>query len=120
MVFFMKNMFEKYKKYYEDIHILYCMALYLDHRVKTYGFHSIIKYLYETLDFDETITLKQLSIKNIKDKTVKVLSDIYNLYEFESSCSSQINTTGEEDSSSSQFQPPKIQLFNFIIIIIFF
>jgi hypothetical protein len=85
---FMKNMFEKYKKYYEDIPLLYCMALCLDSRVKTCGFHSIVDYFYETLDFDETITLKQLEIKKIKDKTAKALSEMYNLYEFESSCSS--------------------------------
>jgi hypothetical protein len=69
---FMKNMFEKYKIYYEDIPLLYCVALCLDPRVKTSGFHSIIEYLYEILDFDETITLKQLRIKNIKDKMLKL------------------------------------------------
>jgi hypothetical protein len=64
IVFFMKSMFEKYKKYYEDIPILYCMTLYLDSRMKTCGFYSIIKYLfYETLDFDETIRFKQFRIK---------------------------------------------------------
>jgi hypothetical protein len=46
---FMSNMFEKYTKYYEDILFLYCMALCLDPRMKTTGFHSIIEYLYETL-----------------------------------------------------------------------
>jgi hypothetical protein len=81
-------MFENYKKYYEDIPILYYMALCLDPRVKTCGFHSIIEYLYETLDFDEIITLTQLKIKNIKDKIVKTLSGMYNMYEFESFCSS--------------------------------
>jgi hypothetical protein len=56
-------MFEKYKKYYKNILNLYCMALHLNHRVKTCGFHSIIKYFYKILDFDEIITLKQLTIK---------------------------------------------------------
>jgi hypothetical protein len=50
---------------------------------------------------------KQLRIINIKDKIVKALSDMYNLYEFESTCSSRgINTTCEECLSSeteSQF-----------------
>jgi hypothetical protein len=82
------------------------MALCLDPRVKTCGFHSIVEYLYETLNFDETITLKKLRIKNIKDKTAKALSDMYNLYAYESSCTSPINTTNRESSSTSsnQFQ----------------
>jgi hypothetical protein len=48
----MKAMFGKYKKYYEDISILYCMALYLDTWVKTFEFHSIIEFHYEILNFD--------------------------------------------------------------------
>jgi hypothetical protein len=60
---FMSNMFKKYKKYYEDIPVLYCMALCLDPRMKTTGFYSIIEYLYETLDFDETEMSKELRIK---------------------------------------------------------
>jgi hypothetical protein len=50
---FMKSIFEKYKKYYEDISILYCMTLCLDLREKTYVFYNLIEYLYEILDFDE-------------------------------------------------------------------
>jgi hypothetical protein len=64
---FINNMFEKYKKYYADILILYCMALCLNYQVKTCRFYSIIEYLYETLDFDETIILKQFRIKKYKN-----------------------------------------------------
>jgi hypothetical protein len=85
------------------------MALCLDPRMKTTGFHSIIEYLYETLDFDESVMSKEFRIKNIKEKTAKTLSEMYNLYAFESFCPSRTNSTGQEEalSSSSQFQPAR-------------
>jgi hypothetical protein len=46
---FIENMFKKYKKYYEDIPLLYCMVLCLNPRMKTSGFHTITEYLFETL-----------------------------------------------------------------------
>jgi hypothetical protein len=59
---------------------------------------------------------KQLRIINIKDKTTKTLSDMYNLYEFESTYYSRsINTIGEEGLSSvtgNQFQPPRKSTFS--------
>jgi hypothetical protein len=64
----MKSMFEKYKKYYEDIFILYCLAFYLDLRVKMCGFYNVIEYLCKILDFDEATVFKHLSTKNIKIK----------------------------------------------------
>ena len=109
---FMNGMFEKYKKYYEEIPILYCMANCLDPRVKTTGFHSIIEYLYETLNLDECTNIKQMRIKNIKDKTAKTLSDMYNLYAFESTSSVRLSNAGKDrggtsSRSSRQFQPPR-------------
>jgi hypothetical protein len=102
----MQNMFEKYKKYYEDIPILYCIALCLDPKMKTSGFHTVIEYIYEALELDETEMPTYRRIINIKDKTAKTLSDMYNLYEFESASSRNL-TTGERSASSqagSQFQ----------------
>jgi hypothetical protein len=106
---FMQSMFQKYKKYYENIPILYCMALCLYPRMKTNGFHTIIEYIYETLNFDETEMSTSLRIRNIEEKTAKALSDMYNLYELESTCSRNL-TTGEGSASSqpaSQFPPPR-------------
>jgi hypothetical protein len=85
---------------------LYCIGLCLDVQVKTYAFHGIIEFLYEILDFDANslATVRQLKIKKIwKQKTIEILSDMYNLYAFESSSSrfSQINTISRKCSSSS-------------------
>jgi hypothetical protein len=59
-----------YKKHYQDISILYCMVLCLDPGVKILGFHNIIKFFYETLDFDanSVATIRQLKIKKYERK----------------------------------------------------
>jgi hypothetical protein len=64
----MQSIFLKYKKYYENVPILYCIALYLDHWVKILKFHRIIESLYETLDFDENTVIRQLKIKKPERK----------------------------------------------------
>ena len=59
----MVSIMRKFKKYYDDFLLLYCVALYLDPRVKTSGFESMIDYL-QILNDSESETVKVSCIKS--------------------------------------------------------
>lgn len=95
----MKKMLRKFKKYYDEIPILYCIALCLDPRAKASGFESSIDYYYDLLDnnYDSENQMLSSTRELIKSRTSSTLTSMFNEYEKFSSS----NASASAHTSSS-------------------
>ena len=103
----MLAMIDKFMKYYDDIPLLYSIALYLDPCIKVSGSETLIENFYTFLDPNEPENLSFETITRIqtcKDILSVNLSNIYHMYEIEYFVGT-LTTTGRDGSSSFSSAP---------------